>query len=147
MKTITENRKSKFNYTYIDTYLSAVCLNGCEIKSIRNGNVNISDGFCYITEDGEIWMKNVYIKPYEFRGYMNIDPNRDRKLLLRKHEIRKLSSKIKQKGFTIIPTKIIINDKGLCKIEIALCKGKSNFDKRESIKEKDIKREMEREIK
>ena len=134
MKTISENRKAKFNYTFIDTFISGISLVGPEVKSIRLGNVNISDAFCYIDNNGECWIKNMYVKPYEFRGYTEVDSYRERKLLLTKHEIRKLAQKVSQKGCTIVPNRLIINDKGLIKLEISLAKGKNTVDKKQSIK-------------
>lgn len=145
IKTITTNRKAFHDYSVEDEYMSAIVLQGCEIKSIRNGEINISDSYCTFHND-ELWMKNMYIKPYSQRdGFtFNIDPNRDRKLLLTKHELRKLEQKVKIKGYTIIPLKVVINDRGFCKIIIGLCKGKHTYDKRQDLKEKDLKRDMER---
>lgn len=145
MKTITENRKARHNYEFLDNYVAGIQLNGCEIKSVRRGCVNISDSYCFIDDSG-VWIKNMYIKEYFNRGYCISDPNRDRRLLLRKQEIRKLSQKVKTKGLTIIPVRLFINDKGLAKLEITLGKGKHDYDKKQSIKERDLKRDMERSL-
>lgn len=146
MKTISENRKAKFNYDLLDFYNVGICLFGSEVKSIRLGNVNISESFCYVDEYGEVWIKNMYIKQYEYSGYVKFDSYRDKKLLLKKQEIRKLSQKVSQKGCTIVPTKLFINDKGLIKLEVALAKGKNTVDKKQYIKERDIKRDMETDV-
>lgn len=145
MKIISENRKAKFSYEFIDSYTSGIQLSGCEIKSIRSGNVNISDSFCVI-DNGEVWIKNMYIKEYVNRGYEHVDPTRDRKLLLTRQEIRKLDQKVKTKGMTIVPTRLFINDRGLAKLDVKLCKGKHDYNKKETIKERDLKRDMERSL-
>lgn len=146
MKTISENRKARYNYTFIDNYTAGIILLGPEVKSLIKGNVNISDCFCFIDEHGEVWIKNMFIKQYENSGYITFDSYRDRKLLLKKHEIRKLSQKVNQKGCTIVPVKMFMNEHGFIKLEIALAKGKTEYDKKQSIKEKDIDREMQREF-
>ena len=150
MKTITENRKAYFNYLVEDDFTCGISLKGCEIKSIRRGEINISDSYCMFggKNNLELFIKDMYIKPYGNRdGFsFNIDPTRDRKLLLTKNELRKLSQKVKTKGMTIVPLKVIINDGGYCKLVIGLVKGKHVYDKRQSIKERDIVRDMEREI-
>lgn len=145
MKILSDNRKARFNYEIIDSYTCGLVLEGCEIKSLRAGNMNMSESFCVI-DKGEVWMKNMYIKEYENRGYVKVDSLRDRKLLLRKHEIRKLTEKLKTKGMTLIPIKLLVNDYGLIKVELGLCKGKKTYDKRNDIKEKDIKRDIERSL-
>ena len=148
MKVVCENRKARFNYTLHDEYKSGIVLTGCEIKSIRKGDVNItSDTFC-IFNNGELFIRNMYIKPYENSGYVkNDEPTRDRKLLLTRHELRKLEQKIKTKGMTIVPVKVIIDDRGLAKVIINLASGKKTYDKSQSIKERDLKRDMERNLK
>lgn len=134
-----ENRKARYNYELIDDYQCGIVLNGCEIKSLRNGNANMVDSYCVFV-GGELYIRNFYIKEYENKGFVRLDPNRDRKLLLKKNELRKLQTKIKEKGLAIIPTKIYINDRGRAKVCIYLAKGKHSYDKKQSIKERDIDR-------
>ena len=136
-----KNRKASFEYSFLDTYVAGIQLVGVEIKSIRNGRVNLSEAFC-VFQHGELYLKNTHISPYENAGYIKIDPLRDRKLLLNKQELRKLSESVSRKGLTIVPTKMFINERGLCKVEICLCQGKKNYDKRESLKEKDMKKSV-----
>lgn len=143
---LIKNKKAYFNYTFLDTYIAGIILTGTEIKSIRNSNASLVDTFCYI-KDNEIWMKNSYIASYENSGYSKHEERRDRKLLITKREIKKLNSDNKVPGYTIIPIKMFINEKGLCKVEIALCKGKKEYDTRETIKEKDNKRNLDRILK
>jgi SsrA-binding protein len=137
------NKKAKFEYAFIDTYLAGMVLTGTEIKSIRLGKVNISDAFCFFKEDG-LYVKNLNISKYEQGTHYNHEPLRDRKLLLTKKELKKLASKMTDKGLTIIPTRLYINETGLAKLDIALAKGKKLFDKRDSIKERDVSRDLER---
>lgn len=134
-----KNRKASFEYTFLDTYVAGIQLIGVEIKSIRNGNVNLSEAYC-VFQQGELYLKNTHISPYENAGFIKVDPLRDRKLLLNKNELRKLSESVSRKGLTIVPTKMFVNERGLCKVEICLCQGKKSYDKRESLKEKDLKR-------
>ena len=136
-----KNRKASFEYTFLDTYIAGIQLIGVEIKSIRNGEVNLSEAYC-IFQNEELYLKNTYISPYENAGFVKVDPLRDRKLLLNKNELRKLSDGISRKGLAIIPTKMFVNERGLCKVEVCLCQGKKNYDKRESLKEKDLKRRV-----
>ena len=136
-----KNRKASFEYSFLDTYVAGIQLVGVEIKSIRNGRVNLSEAYC-VFQHGELYLKNTHISPYENAGYIKVDPLRDRKLLLNKQELRKLSEGVSRKGLTIVPTKMFINDRGLCKVEICLCQGKKNYDKRESLKEKDMKKHV-----
>lgn len=136
-----KNRKASFEYSFLDTYVAGIQLVGVEIKSIRNGRVNLSESYC-IFQQGELYLKNAHISPYENAGYVKVDPLRDRKLLLNKQELRKLSEGVSRKGLTIIPTKMFINERGLCKVEICLCQGKKNYDNRESLKEKDMKKRV-----
>lgn len=146
MKIICTNRKSNFNYFVVSEFISGICLNGSEIKSVRKGEVEISESYCMFggKNKSELFIKNMFIKLYGNRdGFLStLDPNRDRKLLLNKHELLKLSQKVQQKGMTIVPLKVVINDKGLCKIVIGLCKGKNVVDKRQTIKERDLDREI-----
>ncbi len=136
-----KNRKASYEYSFLDTYVAGIQLVGVEIKSIRNGRVNLSESYC-VFQQGELYLKNTHISPYENAGYVKVDPLRDRKLLLNKTELRKLSEGISRKGLAIVPTKMFINDRGLCKVEICLCQGKKNYDKRESLKEKDMKKRV-----
>jgi SsrA-binding protein len=138
-----KNRRASFEYSFLDTFTSGIVLSGTEIKSIRQNKVNINDAFCLV-HHGEILIRNMNIAKYELGTDANHDPLRDRKLLLTKREINKLTNKLKDQGLTIVPTKLFLNDKGLAKIDIALAKGKKLFDKRDSIKEKDVKRDSER---
>lgn len=140
--TIVNNKKSYFNYNIEDKYLCGLRIKGTEIKSIRLGDCSITESFCFI-EDGEIFIKNMYIKKYKFGSNSNHEETSDRKLLLTKKEIKKIDKKISEKGYSLIPLKVLIID-GWAKIEIGVGKGKKLFDKRESMKEKDIKRDTER---
>ncbi|MEO7393563.1 MAG: SsrA-binding protein SmpB [Chitinophagaceae bacterium] len=141
-----KNRSAYHEY-FIDTkYEAGMVLLGTEIKSIRTGKVSFNDSYCIII-DGEIWLKSLNISQYSHGTTSNHDPMRDRKLLLQKREINKIVTKLKDKGYTLIPLKIFINSKNLAKIEIGLAKGKKLHDKRESIKQKDVEREMKRYLK
>jgi SsrA-binding protein len=138
-----KNRRASFEYHLLETWVAGMVLHGSEIKSIREGKVNLSDAYGYI-HDGEIWVKNLHISPYANASFNPPDPMRDRKLLLSKREIKKISAKLEEKGLTLVIVKLFINDRGLAKLEIALGKGKKLFDKRESIKDRDVKRDLER---
>ncbi len=139
-KTVTiKNKKAYFDYAFIETYVAGIVLTGTEIKSIRQGKASLVDTFCYVQDNG-VWMKNSYVATYDKQGYCSHEERRVRKLLLNLKEIRKIASEAP--GITIIPIKMFINDRGLCKVEIAVCKGKKEFDKRESIKERDTSREL-----
>ena len=140
------NKKASFEYYFIDTYTAGIVLTGTEIKSIRNGKASLVDSFCFIN-NGEIWVKGMNISPYLFGSYNNHEARRDRKLLLNKREIFKLHEAIKQVGYTIVPILVFIDDKGRAKMDIALAKGKKSFDKRETLRAKEDKREMDRVIK
>lgn len=139
-----KNKKASFEYHFIDTFIAGIQLTGTEIKSIRMGNVSLQEGYCFFN-NGELYIKGMHISRYEQGTHYNHEPVRDRKLLLHKKELRKLEGKFEEKGLSIIPVKLFINDRGLAKMEIALAKGKKLFDKREDIKEKDVKRDMQRE--
>lgn len=143
MKLIVKNKKAQFEYNLIETYTCGIVLKGTEIKSIRAGKVNINDAYCTFLWD-ELWIKNMHIAEYQYGNIYNHDPKRDRKLLLNRHELKRLQSKNIEKGMTIIPIKLFINEKGLAKLEIALAKGKKLYDKRENIKKRDIQRDLER---
>lgn len=138
-----KNRKANFEYQLISTFVAGISLVGTEIKSIRNNQANISDAYCVFI-DKELYVKNLHIAEYPNGGYANHEQKRDRKLLLNKQELNKMLGKAKEKGNSIIPIRLFINEKGRAKLEIALAKGKKIYDKRESIKEKDQKRDMER---
>ena len=138
-----KNRKASFSYQILDKYTAGIALLGTEIKSIRNNNVNMSDSYCMFV-DGELWVKNLHIKEYFNSGHKNHEPKRSRKLLLNRIELNKIESKVKEKGMSIIPLRLFSNEKGKVKLEISLAKGKKIFDKRESIKEKDIRRDLDR---
>ena len=118
-------------------------LTGTEVKSLREGKGNISDAFC-IFQEGELWLKNMHISEFKQGSYNNHDPKRLRKLLLKRSELQKILSKVKEKGITLIPVKVFFSDRGFAKVEIALARGKKQFDKREDLKKKDAQREMDR---
>lgn len=141
-----KNKKAAFDYFFVDTYTAGIVLTGTEIKSIRMGKASLVDTFCYI-HNGEIWVKGMNISPYFYGSYNNHDAKRDRKLLLNKREIYRLSEDTKAPGFTIVPTLVFIDDKGRAKVDIALCRGKKEYDKRETLKEKQDRREMDRAMK
>ena len=141
-----KNKKASFDYFFVDTYTAGIVLTGTEIKSIRLGKASLVDTFCYIN-NGEIWVKGMNINPYFYGSYNNHEAKRDRKLLLNKREIRRLQEDTKAVGFTIVPTLVFIDDKGRAKLDIALCRGKKEYDKRQTIKEKQDKREMDRAMK
>lgn len=141
-----KNKKASFEYFFIETYTAGIVLTGTEIKSIRLGKASLTDTFCYIN-NGEIWVKGMNISPYFYGSYNNHNSKRDRKLLLNKKEILHLSAATKQSGFTIVPTLVFIDGNGRAKIDIALCKGKKLYDKRQTLKEKEDRREMDRAMK
>ncbi len=144
MKVITVNRKAFFDYNIIEKYTAGIKLQGSEVKSVRDNKVSINEAYCFI-QDGEVYVKGMHIAEYKQSGcFTNHHPIRDRKLLMKKKEIIKLFEDLSQKGLTLIPLKLIFSDFGFIKLEIGLAKGKKNYDKRISIKEKDIKRDIER---
>lgn len=138
-----KNRRASFEYTFLDTFTAGLVLTGTEIKSIRQGKANLTDAYCIFFQD-ELFVRNMHISMYDEGTHFNHDPLRDRKLLLSKRELAKLQKELKNVGLTIIPTRLFISDKGYAKLNIALAKGKKTFDKRDDIKEKDIKRDMDR---
>ena len=140
------NKKVRFNYEVLENYTTGIKLLGSEIKSIREGDVSINESYCYIN-NGEIFIKGMYIKEYKFSSYLNHEENRERKLLLNKNEILKINKKIEQKGMTIVATSLYINDRGLCKLNIAVCKGKRDYQKKNTIKERDLDRDLKRNFK
>lgn len=141
-----KNRRASFEYFLVETYNAGIVLTGTEIKSVRAGKVNLKDAFCFI-DNGEMWVRNLHIAPYKFGTYSNHDPMRERKLLLTKRELKKIDGKLKEKGLTMIAVEMYINDRGFAKLDVALAKGKKFYDKRNTLKEKDTKREMDREMK
>lgn len=140
------NKKASFEYFFVDTYTAGIVLTGTEIKSIRLGKASLVDTFCFIT-NGELWVKGMNISPYFYGSFSNHEAKRDRKLLLTKREIHRLQEDTKAVGFTIVPTLLFIDQHGRAKMDIALARGKKEFDKRQTLKEKEDRREMDRAIK
>ena len=145
MKVITTNKKAYHDYNIIETFEAGIVLKGTEVKSVKNGRINLKDSFAKI-KNGEVFLFNAHISHYKHGNVYNHDPVRTRKLLLNRKEIDKLTGKIKEKGFTLIPLKVYIK-KGLVKVELGLCKGKKEYDKREAIKRRDLEREQRYESK
>lgn len=141
-----KNKKAKFEYEFLEKFTAGLQLYGTEIKSIRAGKASIVEGYCFVN-NGEVFIKNMYISEYEQGSYNNHEPRRDRKLLLNRHEIDKLIKKKKDVGLTIVPISLFINGKGYAKLDIALAKGKKLHDKRHDLKAKDDKRSMDRAMK
>ncbi|MBI2270728.1 MAG: SsrA-binding protein SmpB [Bacteroidetes bacterium] len=141
-----KNKKASFEYSFIDTYVAGIQLYGTEIKSIRESQAGINEAFCTFI-DNELFVRNMHIAEYKQGTYNNHQTKRDRKLLLNKSELDKLQYQLKDKGLTVIPLRLFINDKGLAKLEIALAKGKKVFDKRDDIKKRDLERETQRRFK
>jgi SsrA-binding protein len=146
MKIITNNKQATYQYHILEKYEAGIELKGSEVKSLREGRVNLKDAFCKI-EKGEIFLYNAHISQYKNASLFNHDPERPRRLLMHKYEILKLDQKVKEKGLTIIPLKMYFNEKGLAKVEIALVKGKKLYDKREDIAKKDMERRLRKSIK
>lgn len=144
-KPLAQNRKARYDYEIIDTYEAGIVLTGTEIKSIRKGKMNIQDGFISINH-GEAWLKNAHISPYDFGNIFNHDPLRDRKLLLHKAEIIKLSTEVKLSGMTIVPLKIYLV-RGRAKLLLGLARGKNKYDKRHALKDQQAKRDIDRVLK
>lgn len=138
-----ENRKAHHEYSILQTFVCGIVLQGSEVKSLRAGKGNISDAYCYISK-GEIWMKNSHISKFESDRFTNHEEKRERKLLLNKREIRKIEQELQVQGITLIPLKIFSNEHNLLKLEIGICKGKKLYDKRNDIKDRDNKRELDR---
>ena len=141
-----QNRRARFDYLILDRYSAGIVLTGTEIKSNRTGKASLTDSFCYIN-NGEVWMKNSYIAPYERGSYLNHSARRDRKLLLNRREINRLVADSRSPGFSIVPLRIYLSERGLAKVEIALCRGKKEYDKRASLREQQDKREIQRVMK
>ena len=141
--TVIKNKKASHDYEFLEKYVAGIMLSGTEIKSIRLGKATLADSYC-VFNNGELFIKGMHISEYWWGNLNNHDPIRERKLLLTKRELRKIERKVKEAGLTIIVIKVFINGKGLAKAEIAIAKGKKEYDKRESLKRKDAAREMER---
>ncbi len=141
-----KNKRISWEYFLIEKYVAGIVLTGTEIKSIRNAKASLADSYCYFEED-ELFVRGMHISEYSFGSYNNHIAKRDRKLLLTKRELKKLHMKVKEKSMTIVPVTLFINDNGYAKLEIALARGKHYYDKRNTLKEKDTKREMERHMK
>jgi SsrA-binding protein len=140
---VIKNKRATFDYELIDSYTAGIQLYGTEIKSIRDGKAGLSDTYCLFTNN-ELWVKNMYIAEYSFGTYNNHAVRRERKLLLNRKELNKIQRATKDKGLTVIPVRLFINEKGLAKLVVAVAKGKRQYDKRQSLKEKDDKRDMDR---
>lgn len=138
-----KNKKARFEFAILDEYIAGLQLFGTEIKSIRAGKASIGESYCLVQND-ELFVRNMYIAEYENGGYANHEIRRDRKLLLNRNEIDKINKKLKAKGYTLIPLNLFINEKGLAKLKIGLAQGKKLHDKRESLKERDTKRDLDR---
>ena len=137
------NKRATFDYEILDTYTAGMVLTGTEIKSLRAGKAGLTDSYC-LFDRGELWAKNVYIAEYFYGTYNNHNAHRDRKLLLTRRELRGLQNNSKEPGLTIVPLRLFINEKGLAKLDIALCKGKKQYDKRDTMKDKEDQRAMDR---
>ena len=140
---VIHNKKASFEYHLLQTYSAGIMLTGTEVKSIREGKASLSEAYCLLT-NGELWVKNMHISEFKQGSYNNHEPKRLRKLLVNKAEIRKIESKLKEKGTTLIPVQLYFNERGFAKLDIALARGKKTFDKREDIKKKDQERELRR---
>ena len=141
-----KNKRATREYFILDRYLAGIVLTGTEIKSIRNGKASLADAYC-VFENGELFVRGMHIAEYIYGSYNNHIAKRDRKLLLTARELKKLDNKVKEKGFTIIPTVLFINERGLAKLEIALARGKHYYDKRQDLKKRDTQREIDRHMK
>jgi SsrA-binding protein len=137
------NRRASFEYQFLELFETGLVLTGTEIKSIRKGNANLRDAYCFFKK-GELFVKNLFIAEYSFGNVFNHEPRRTRKLLLRRTQLRKLEKQLKERGFTIVPVRLYITERGFAKLEVALAQGKKSYDKRESIKAKDVKRDLDR---
>ena len=139
-----QNKRARFEYEILDEYIAGIVLSGTEIKSIRNSKASIAESFCEFNEKGELFAVNMYIEEYAFGTRFNHRPRGSRKLLLKKRELKKLNREVRNTRLTIVPLKLFINDKGFAKIKIALARGKKLFDKRETLKDRDNKRDLDR---
>ena len=141
-----KNKRAEFDYLLMDKYTAGLVLTGTEIKSIRKGKASLVDTYCYVIQ-GEVWVKNMYIAQYEQGSYNNHMERRDRKLLLNRKEIRKIQQTVKSPGFNIVPTLLFVDEKGLAKLDIHIARGKKEYDKRETLKEKEDRRSIDRQFK
>lgn len=139
-----QNKKARFLYEILDKYTAGIVLSGTEIKSIRNSKASIAESFCEFNDRGELFVVNMTVEEYKFGTHYNHKPKAERKLLLNKRELKKLEKEVKNSGLTIVPLKLFINDKGFAKLDIALARGKKLYDKRETIKDRDNKRNLDR---
>lgn len=137
------NRKAKFEYHFLQGFEAGMMLKGTEVKSLRNGEANLNDSFCYFVND-ELYIKSLYIAEYSYGNVNNHETRRDRKLLLRKSELKKIQRKINEKGFTLVPYRIFFSERGFAKVEIFLAQGKKAYDKRDTIKQRENKRDLDR---
>jgi len=137
------NRRASYEYHFLAEFEAGIVLTGTEIKSIRKGNVNLRDAYCTF-KNGELFLNNMFIAEYKYGNQFNHEERRTRKLLLKRQELRKLEKRVKEKGLTIVPVRLFVNERGLAKVDIALAQGKKTYDKRDSIKEKDLKRDLAR---
>ena len=138
-----KNRKARFEYHFLDTYVAGIELTGTEVKSVRESKVSLQEAYCYFNRD-ELFVKQMHIAAYTDGTHFNHDPARERRLLLKRKELNKLQDTLKEQGLTVIPSRLFINDRGWAKLEIAVAKGKKLYDKRDDIKQKDTKRELDR---
>lgn len=143
MAKVIVNRKAKFEYHFLDTFEAGIMLTGPEVKSIRAGEASIAEAYCMF-KSGQLYIRNLYIAEYKLAHQAGLDTKRERKLLLKNRELRKLEKRTKEKGFTIVPYRIYLSERGLIKVEVVLAQGKKSFDKRSTIKDRDIKRDMDR---
>lgn len=139
-----KNRKARFNYEILDTYEAGIKLLGTEIKSIREGKASLQEAYCYFPEENRLIIKNMHVAEYSHGNINNHEPLRERLLLLHKRELAKLKSEVEKGNRSIVPLNLYINDRGLAKLKIALAQGKKNYDKRDSLKERDVKRDIDR---
>jgi SsrA-binding protein len=146
MKVVATNRKARHEYTVVETIEAGIALSGTEVKSLREGRVNLTDAYALL-EGSEVILRGLHITPYSHTSQRNLDPLRDRKLLLHKMEIRRLIGKVREKGLALVPLKIYFSPRGLAKIELALAKGKKAYDKRRAIAERDAQRDQRRQLK
>ena len=137
------NKKASYLFEFLEKFIAGIQLTGTEIKSIRQGKANLTDAYCFF-RDHELYVKNMHIAEYEYGTYTNHDPVRERKLLLKRSELKRLEKKVNERGLTIVVIRLFINERGLAKVEIALARGKKEYDRREDIKQRDAKRDIDR---